>query len=230
MAVRRGTKATARRAAAPAKKTAPAAKRAPAKAVAAPAKRTDVTVYADKEPTDYHKAFARWIVKEVGYNPDEAGTKRAAFLAGVSIATAARPAFMDSEFLTEWREKTGVAKRGPKPQPKAEEAPVTRKTRRAAEPEPEVGEFDEELDEEEENGDEFDDEEFDDEEFDADDEDEEFDDDEGEEFDDEEEPEEAPAPRRTRPVAKKAPAKKAAPAKTTRRRAAAPADDDDFIF
>lgn len=215
MVVRRGTKTTGRKATAA----------APRKAAAAAKKGPDVTVYADKEPTDYHKAFARWIVKEVGYNPDEAGTKRAAFLRGVSIATAARPAFMDSEFLAEWRESTGQAKRGPKPRVEEEtRAPRTARkaTRgRKADPEPETDEFDDEEFDEEEEGDEFDEEETD-----------EFEED--EDTDDEEDEEEAPPVRRGRPAKKTAaPAKrtaKAAPAKATRRRAAAAADDDDFIF
>jgi hypothetical protein len=98
----------------------------------APVKPTrDVTEYADKAPTGYHKAFAKWIVEFVGFDPNEATSKRAAFLAGVSIATAARPAFTDSDFLAEWREESGEAKRGPKPK-NAPPATTTRGRKAAA--------------------------------------------------------------------------------------------------
>lgn len=223
---------------------APARKAAPAPVKAAPAKAArDVTVYAEKEPTDYHKAYARWIVNEVGYDPNSATSKRAAFLAGVSIATAARPAFMESDFLAEWRESAGVAKRGPKPKgaEDEEETPRARKaTRRQAEPEPEDDEEYEDDEFEDEDSDEEDsDDEFEDDDDDSDDD----EDSEDEDFEDEDE-EEPPARSRRAPAKKSAPArktaapakrtaaKKAAPAKATRR-AAKPADDDDdddFIF
>lgn len=80
----------------------------------------DVTQYADKEATAFHKFFARWIVEQVGYVPEDAKSKRSAFLSGVSIATAARQAFQASPELAEWREETGEAKRGPKPKNEAE--------------------------------------------------------------------------------------------------------------
>lgn len=85
------------------------------KPAAKPAAGRDVTQYADKAPTAFHKFFARWITEQVGYAPERARTKRAAFLAGVSISTAARQAFQASPELAEWREETGEAKRGPKP-------------------------------------------------------------------------------------------------------------------
>lgn len=204
-----------------------------AKTAEAPTKR-DVTVYAEKAPTDYHKAFARYIVSEVGYDPDSAPSKRAAFLRGVSIATAARPAFMESDYLEQWRADNNVTKRGPKGGA-AEEAPANRRTRRStkAAPEPEV-EDDEEFDEEDDDIEDDDDEEFEDDDEDSD----EFDDDDDEEDDDEfedeeDEVEEAPAPkRRGRPTkaatAKAAPAKRTAAKATTRR--ASKAADDEFLF
>lgn len=216
MVTRRTTKAapTKRANSAPRGNAAPR-KAAPAKKAAAPAKaERDVTQYADKPASDYHKAFARWIVQEVGYDPDSATSKKAAFLAGVSIATAARPAFMDSEFLEEWRESTGTAKRGPKPK---DEEPTRRRSRQTVSDD----EFEEEADEDDE---EFEDDESDDsdEEFEDEDDSEEFEDD--EEFEDEEEEPEPPRKRTT----KRAPAKatKAAPAKRTRGKAA----DDEFLF
>lgn len=109
-----------RRTAAPKAAAAPAARKAAPKASAAVKPSTDVTAYATKAPTDYHKAFARWIVTEVGYNPEDASSPRAAFLMGVAIATAARPKFMESDFLAKWRETSGEAKRGPKPKDPAE--------------------------------------------------------------------------------------------------------------
>lgn len=90
------------------------------KAPAKPAAGRDVTQYAEKAPTAFHKFFARWITEQVGYVPEDAKTKRAAFLAGVSISTAARQAFQASPELAEWREETGEAKRGPKPKDEAE--------------------------------------------------------------------------------------------------------------
>lgn len=192
-------------------KPAPAAqRRAPAKAAPAAAKaERDVTQYATKEPTDYHKAYANWIVKYVGYRPSEAASAKEAFLMGVSIATAARPAFNDSDYLEKWRERTGMAKRGPKPKADEDEAPVAKtRRRRAPEPEPEVEDDDDDEFEDADDDDEFDDEEDDTSEFEDDDED---------EF---EEPEPTPK-RRGRPAAKATPAKRAAEDDT---------DDDGFIF
>src|SRR5258706_5258680 len=130
---------------------APATRTRRTAAPAAQAEAKDVTVYAEKEPTDYHKAFARWLVSEVGYDPKAAGSLMKAFLMGVSLATVARPAFMDSDFLEEWREKTGTAKRGPKPKDAEEveeEAPMrrTRKAKAAPEPEPEPEDDEDEYD------------------------------------------------------------------------------------
>ncbi len=210
----------------------------PARKPAVPqAKRRDVTEYAVKVPTPYHKIFAKWIVEEVGYNPDEARSLRAAFLKGVSIATAARPAFNSSDYIEEWRERTGETKRGPKPKDE-EAAPAARRRKPAPEPEPEEDEdeFDDESDEldddseeDDEDADEFDDEDVD-------------DDSDEDEFDEEEE--EAPAPKK-RPVpqrgaaksaARSAPARKAVPAKRApvkgsgSRVSKGAADDDDFLF
>ena len=84
-----------------------------------------LTDYATKPPTDYHKAFAKWIVQEIGFDPNEASTKRAAFLMGVAISTATRPKFQQSDFLDEWREQSGVAKRGPKPSGKTRKFEAT---------------------------------------------------------------------------------------------------------
>jgi len=218
---------------APARRTRSTAKAAPA---AEPTRgrgrpKTPVTDYATKPATDYHKAFAKWIVTEVGYDPESATSKRAAFLRGVAIATAARPAFMESDFLEEWRAESGVAKRGPKGKAVEETvslAPKTR-TRKAApvvEPEPEdEDEFDDEDVDEDEDLDYGD---ADEDDLDEDDE----DSDEDDEFDDEDEVEEAPAPaKRGRPAAKKtaAPAKRA-PAKAAPARRPAKADDDEFLF
>lgn len=211
-------------------KRAAASRQAPRKA--APAKPTrDVTAYAVKPPTEYHKAFARWIVTEVGYDPNAATSKRAAFLAGVSIATAARPAFMDSDFIEEWRASAGVTKRGPKPADE-DETPKPRKTTKAkAVPDPEEDEDedfpeDDEFDEDEDSDDELDD-----------DSDEDDESDEDAEFDDEDEAEEEPAPKRRAPAKKVMPArkaarpvKKAAPAKATRRPAKPADDDDEYVF
>lgn len=107
----------------------------------------DVTQYAEKDPTDLHRCFARWIVEEVGYNPNDAGSKREAFLMGVSISTAARPAFQASDYLAEWREEEGVAKRGPKGKGQATKTTAAKKGRKPA-PEPEPEEDEDELAEE----------------------------------------------------------------------------------
>lgn len=204
----------------------------------------NVTVYATKEPTPFHKAFAKWIVTEVGYRPSQAESLKAAFLAGVSIATAARPAFNDSEWLETWREENGVVKRGRKRADEVTEEPVAEapKRRRKPEPEPEA-EDDDDFDEADEADDVDDDDDFDDDESDEDDSD--FDDDDD---DDEPEPEPTPAPVKRGPGRPRkattavAPAKaqptvrvraaqvaKAAPAKATSRRAK-PTADDDFAF
>ncbi len=231
---------------APARKAAPRAAQAAKKPAA-----VDVTQYADKAPTDYHKAFAKWIVTEVGYEPNDARSLRAAFLAGVSIAVAARPAFQESDFLAEFYEKNGITKRGPKPKDEAETQ--RRKTRQVVSDDEfeDDGDDDDEFDTDDEDGDEedeFDEDDSDEDEDDADDEDEdEFDsDDEDEDDEDDEDEEEAPPARgRRRAPAAKAPARKPA---TTRGRPAAkkPAakaapstkvrgktvkdDDDEFLF
>lgn len=205
---------------------APARKAAPAK----PAR--DVTQYADKPATGYHKAFATWIMHEVGFSLEGLSPK-AAFLAGVSIATAARAAFQESDFLEEWREKNGESKPGPKPaaeKPERVANPASRRRKPTPEPELEEEEEWEEDDETEED------------EFDSEDAAEESDE---EDWDDEEEEQEpAPAPKRAprkQPAAAPAPksrsggASGAAPRRgpvkvTTGRAKAKPADDDDFIF
>lgn len=213
-------------------RSAPAKKAAPRKAAPAPtSKKEPITAYATKAPTEYHKAFARFIVQVIGYDPEQASSKKAAFLRGVAIATAARPAFQSSDFIEEWRAVTGETKRGPK----GGEASATPARRRKPAPEPEPEEVDDEDDFEEE----VDEEEADDtDDFDL--EDDESDDDEESDEDDfeEEEEETAPKPRRGRPAksaakpaargtrtSQSAPARKA-PAK----RAAKPADDDDFLM
>lgn len=205
----------------------------------------DVSAYADKAPTDHHKWFATWIVREVGYDPNSAGSKREAFLAGVSIATAARSAFQDSEFLEQMREKHGVNKRGPKPavreEPEEEERPARRtaakKTapakkaaparKRQPEPEPEEEEWDDSAEEADEFEDDADAEEADEFEDDVEEDDADFDDD----FE-EPTPPKRPAkkaPAKAAPARKAAPAKKAAPTKAAARKRQ-PAADDDFMF
>lgn len=113
------------------------------KAAPAAAPDRDVAQYAEKDPTPLHKTFARWIVKEVGYDPDDAPSKRQAFLRGVSIATVARNAFTGSQYLADWREETGEAKRGPKPA--AQKATTATKGRRKPAPEPEPEEVEDEA-------------------------------------------------------------------------------------
>lgn len=205
----------AQRRAAPAKRT--AAKAAPAKA------QRDVTQYADKEPTPYHKAFATWLVREVGVNI-KGLSARDAFLLGVSTATAARNSFMDSEFLEEWREKNGVAKRGPKGNTARK---ATREVVSDDEFEDDADEVDEDDDfEDADEADEADDADDDFEDDADDDSDDDFEDDDSSDEDDDFE-DEAPAPAR-----KRAPAKAAAKPATrgTRRKAAASDDDDDEML
>lgn len=229
-AARSTTKTTAQR-----KSGTPAAKRPPAKKATATrgAPKLDLTDYATKAPTDYHKAFAKWLVAEVGYAP----TNRKDFLVAVSLATVLRPKFMESDFLQEWREEQGVTKRGPKPAAKAT------KSRKAPIEEPEDDEDfedDEELEDDEEEFDEDDADEVEDEEDDFEDEeeddseddedfDEESEEDEDDFEDDEEEEEEPPPPTKTRrrPAAKK-PAPKKAPAKG--RKPDTKSSDDEFLF
>lgn len=227
MVVRRKAPAT------PVKRTRPAAKAAAPVARRKPAPKVNpMAKWAESEAvTDYHKAYARFIVREIGYNPDES-SPRVAFLRGVAIATLARTAFAQSEFLAEWRTKNGVAKKGPKPKAAVE-----------------LDEDDEEYEDEEDT----DAEDFEDEDADEADEDEDFDEDEDDEDEDFEEEDEEPAPvkrgpgrpRKVAVPAAEAPVKRgpgrprkavaAAPAKATkaapakRTRAAAPADEE-FVF
>lgn len=177
-----------------------AAKQTTRKAAAKPAAKSqrDVTEYATKPATDYHKAFARWGVTECEIDLSSM-TVKAAFLKGIQIATAARPAFMESDFLAEWREKSGQAKRGPKPKDVA-----------PPEDEEEEEEFDDEVDDDADfDEEESDDESEEDDEF-GDDEDEE---DEEEEADDDFEEEPTP-PKRTRKPATTSRARKGAPARS----------------
>lgn len=118
----------------------PATKRTTASKTKTPAKpERDVTQYADKVPTEYHKCFARWIVEEVGYRP----SSRKDLLMGVAIATAARPTFTASEYLANWREETGEAKRGPKTAAdKTNTKSKGRSSKPVPEPEPEEDEDD----------------------------------------------------------------------------------------
>lgn len=204
MVVRRGTAAK-KAAPAQARRGRPPAKEAaPGRRASKPAQ-NDVTAYASKAPTDYHKAYARWIVQEVGYDPNEASSLKAAFLAGVSIATAARGEFMKSDYLEQWREEQGIQKRGPKPK---------------SAPEPDESDDD---DFDDDDADESDDDDFDE------DSDEDSDEDESDDDDFDEDEEETPAPRRGGPAkvaTKRAPAKKAAPARGRSRAK----DDDEFLF
>lgn len=195
----------------PAKRGRPVGSKNKPKPDAAP-KTRDVTVYAEKEPTDYHKAFAQWIVRDVGYRPSQAASLKEAFLMGVSIATAARPAFMESTFLAEWREKTGTAKRGP----------AKRVTKQTDEKPVAVEDDDDDFEDEVEDDDDFDeDEDEDDDDFDE--ESEEDDDDDDDDFEDEVE-EEKPAPKRRVPSKS---ATKSGTRTATRTRAKPVEDDDD---
>jgi hypothetical protein len=211
----------------------PAVKSAPVK---------DISRWATQAPTDYHRKFAQWIVREVGYNPDDAKSLRAAFLAGVSIGSVARNAFMGSDFLADWRKSEGLAKPGRRP---ASETPAPTTKRRK----PPVEEFDDD-DEDESGDDEFADDVEEDTDEDGDDEfadDVDADDDDANEYDeydddgDDDEAEEAPAPapkRRGRPASKPAPTRRAAtaarksgvPPRGKARTAPVKADDDDYVF
>jgi hypothetical protein len=177
--------------AAPAKqtRTAKTAKAAPAKSTRG-RKATDVTEYATKEPTDYHKAFARWIVNEVGFDPKTASPMKA-FLMGVSIATAARPKFMDSDFLAEWRESSGQAKRGPKTSEDKTVGKAKPKSSKVVEEDEDEFEDDDEdfEDESEEDDDDFEDDE--DESDEDEDEDEDSDEDDDDDFEDEDDEDES---------------------------------------
>lgn len=181
----------------------------------------DVTVYATKEPTDYHKAFATWIVKEVGYKPSEAASLKEAFLAGVSIATAARPAFMESDFLEDWRERNGVTKRGPKgnqadDDDQPEEKPTRIRGRRKPEPEPEP---------ETDDDDDFEDDESDDDDFEDDDSDDSDDDSDDDDF-------EEPTPPKRQSSSRSSSAGKSNARGNSRQSSSksSKSDDDDFLF
>jgi cobalamin biosynthesis protein CobT len=227
--------------AAPARTARKAAAKAPAPK---PAAKRDVTQYADKPASDYHKAYAKWIVTDVGYDPNSAASKRAAFLAGVSIATAARSAFMESDYLEDWRADNGIAKRGPKPKDDADSR--RRSNRQDVSDDEFEDDSDEDFEDDDEEADEDDDDEFED---DSDEDDDESDDDEDDdedeegdedEFEDDDEEEEEPAPkRRGRPASSAVKTgtrgstrgTKAKPAATAKgRRTATAKDDKEFLF
>lgn len=216
-----------------------ARKAAPAKTPVRATTQADLREYKTKEATPYHKAFAGYLVREVGLTFASPAEKKA-FLMGIRLAITTRNIFNASDYIEEWREKTGEVKRGRKPA-SAQPAPAARKHRPEPEPEEEEDdEFEDEDVEDDTSDDDFDD---DDSEDDDSEDDDDFD-------DDEEEPEPAPAPKRGRPATKAAPAagksrsasgvaprqgtakgttaRKAAPA--GRKPAAQTADDDDFIF
>lgn len=215
------------------------AEKTPAK-VKAPKRDPKLAALANKDATDYHKWFARFLTTEVGYDPDSASSNKAAFLAGIRLALTARTSFMESDFLEELREKHGINKRGPKPKGSDEDdTPQKGKKakKKAKDEDPEDDEFDDEDDEETEDdeSDEDDDEEEDDDDSEEDDEDDSEDDeddedeDDDEEDEDEDEEEDEPTPPKKskgkKPVAKKAPAKKAAPKKATKKDAPAKKGD-----
>lgn len=215
----------------PAAKPAAASAKTPARGrPARPA--TDVTEFANRPATPYHKAFAQWLVREVGYDVTSASPK-AAFLAGIRLAATARTAFNASDAAEEFYATSGEAKRGRKPQTEAAPAPKPAARKRRPEPEPAPEEEEWEDDDDAATEDEWDDDDTATDETTEEDDSDDDDDDAWEDDDDEEEP--APAPKR-------APARKAAPAKAAAARptkAAAPArrakpkpadDDDDFIF
>jgi len=225
--------------------------RSKAKAPATPKRDPKLAALGDKEPTDYHRWFATFIVREIGYNPKEADSPSAAFLAGIRLALTARTSFMESDFLEAKREEFGIKKRGPKAKgqdvdedeeeetsvrsrkaPAKKAAPASK--RRSSKAQEEEDEFEEETeeDEDEEFEEEDSDEEFDDDEEEED-EDEEFEEEEeDDDFEDEETEEEPSPPARSRrstartagSPAKKAVAKKATPVKrASAKKAAAPA-------
>jgi hypothetical protein len=206
------------------RKAAPAPATAPKKRVAAPASAPTSTIdralkakYNGRKATDYQRQFARWLVTVVGVKPNECENLNQAFLLGLQMGIVSRPDFMASDFLRNFREENGLVKPGRLPQ--AEEAVAPEND------EPEEVEEDE-----------FDDEPEDDEETDED-EDEDEDEEEEEEDDDEEEDDE-PEPEPVKPVrrarkATPAPARSAAPKKVVAKKAparkAAPVEDDDFF-
>lgn len=143
-----------------------------------------LSAYRDKEPTDYQKWFATYLVREVGLRPSDM-TPKEAFITALRLALTCRNHYNDSDFLAEQREKYGVKKRGPKPKAAVIE-------------EPEDDDFD---DEDDAPDDDFDDT--------ADDDD--FDDTAADDADDFEE--EQPAPKRRGRPATSGTARKAAPAK-----------------
>ena len=226
----------ARRKVAATKRAAITTKKPPPK-TAARVSRNQNTYDTSKVPTDYHKQFARWIMKECGFNPEEMKSKTYAFLYGVSIATASRPIFMKSDFLADWREETGQAKRGPK---SSAQKPIRRGSTKVADDDEfdETDDDDEFEDDVEDDDDEFDDESEDESEEDDDEFDDESEDDDDEFEDDEEEPE---PPKRGRSAASRKAAttrgasgqrRTSAPSKkpATRGKAKAAVDDDDFVF
>lgn len=97
------------------------AKKTTKRAAPEPEETEDYSDLLEKEPTDYHLAYTEWLKTEVGYNPADCKNRAEAFLMGVSLATVARPVFQQSDWLAEWREENGVAKRGPKGKAQDEE-------------------------------------------------------------------------------------------------------------
>jgi hypothetical protein len=200
-----------RNAATPARRGPGRPRKAPAEAPAT----KDLSQYADKPATGYHKAFAGWLVREVGVDLNGMSVK-SAFLKGVSLATTTRAAWASSDALVEYREKSGESKPGRKPAAERS-APPARKRRPEPEPEPEQDDddFEDESDDFDDEAPESDDD-FDGESDDADD------------FDDDEEP--APAPKKRAPVNKRSAAKRAPASRRPAAKKPAADDDDEFMF
>ena len=181
--------------------------------------------YADLAPTPYHKAMAKWLVEETGYEP----TSRKDFLKAVQMTCDLRNGalgFNAAQTEEEPAEKPVVRRKGAASQATKATAGKTRRAAPVEEPEEEEWEETEDLEE-----DEIEDEEEDEE----DPEDETDDDDDWEDEADEEEP--APAPKQRRPVKKSAPAatrQGAATRKPAAKKAATgrrpKASDEDFTF
>lgn len=233
---------TARRGRPAASRTTTAKRGTTTRKVAPKAVQHSATKFADNVPTEYHKEFARWLLKGgVRLKGDDDKATRqlvlTAFMRGVSLSVVAKNTFSGSPEADEWREREGITKRGPRPG-----------TKRGSKVEDDEDDFedsedDEEFEEDDEDGTE--DEDDSDEEF-EDDDDESDDEDDSEDDEDDFEEEEAPkpAPRKraaktaAKPVAKRTVATRRrdpnglqATSKTRAKKAAPkPASEDEFIF
>lgn len=93
-----------------------------------PKTEVDPTTYLEKPPTSLQARFGDYIKDEVGYDPAAAKTKEQAFRDGVRLATSLRMVFQASAFNREARKEEQSERASAAPAPRAKAAPKAKPT------------------------------------------------------------------------------------------------------